>query len=366
MARPPAYNRKTFGSCVMGQPYIENPNDVFDPTVNQTDWLELITSDSSPGESGFSNDTQTASLVGYIPWNKQRSAIPYFLGFAQVNSNGTLHRANPGAHPIFPWLYCSDVSLKGFNPVINSANPSAPLQFVSPWFNSGNRTVTLNIANHRLAVCNLRFRNYRYSFLDDTVITDSRMEWMRNVFIDIDPKVEVLSADGISQLAFVETSARVPGPPTIPAGPTLNRAFPAPLAELLGKATFTLNWVNVPFEYVSGVADFFYPTNVLNCLGKVNSQNFPYGSSTPFPPGTLLFDSVKFTQKTFPVAPADPSSPLISVDVSMTLQYFNPPKGASSSYAGHNLMPWRQNGLFYYATRVDPDGNPPAATLNTP
>jgi hypothetical protein len=249
---------------------------------------------------------------------------------------------------------------------LNPNNPISPLQFVSPWYLGGNDTVTLNVANHKLSVCNVKFRNYRCSFLDDSVITDSRMEWMRNVYMEIDPKVEALSADGIGQLYFVETSARSAGPPTIPAGPALGTPFPAPLAELLNKATFTLFWLNVPFYYLSTANDFFYPSNILNCLGKVNSQNFPYGSTTPFPPGTLLFDSVRFKQKTFPVAPADPSSPLISVDVEMALHYFNPPKGTNSSYTGHNLMPWRQNGLFYYATRVDPGGTPPGATANTP
>jgi hypothetical protein len=264
----------------------------------------------------------------------------------------TIHRANPEAHPIFPWLYCSDVSLKAFNPIVNPNNPNAPLQFVSPWFQGNNNTVTLNIANHKLAVCNLKFRNYRCSFLDDSLITDPRMEWMRNVYMETEPKVESLSADGIGQLYFAETG---------PTGPALKKPFPAPLAELLGKATYKFYWLNVPFFYLSTVTDFFFPTNIMACLGTVNSQPFPYGSTTPFQPQTLLFDSVEFKQKTFPVAPADPSSPLLSVDVAMTMHYFNPPLGAPSPIAyGHNNMPNRSDGLFYYATR---DGTSTGAPL---
>ena len=353
----------------MGQPYTEAPDDVFDPTSNPTDWLEIIDGGASPSKTQLTNDGQDATLVGYIPWNKQRSAARWFLGFAYADSNYLLHRDNPKAHPIWPWLYAAQIDFAPFNPVVNPDNPEAPLQFVSPWF-ADDGPVSINVANHRLAICTVRFRNFRYSFLDDTDITDPRLEWMRNVYLDLDPKVEALSVDGIGQLAFVETSSRSAGPPVVPAGPTLTpkqTAFPAPLAQLLGKATYTLNWVNVPFDYLSNEDDYFYPANILACLGHVNSDEFPYNSSDPFLPGQLLFDGVKFTQKVFPVASADPSSPLISVDVSMSLQYFNPPKGnPSSGYYGHNLMPWRNNGLYYYATRVDPSTSPPAASVNTP
>jgi hypothetical protein len=349
----------------MGQPYTEAPGDVFNPVANPNDWLEIIDGGASPSSTHLSNDGQEAQLVGYVPWNKQRSAARWFLGFAWADSNYTLHRNNPEAHPLFPWLYASEISFTPFNPAINAYNAQAPLQFVSPW--AGNELVAINVANHRYAIATVKFRNFRYTFLDDSAITDPRMEWMRNVYLDLDPSVEVLSSDGISQLAFVETSSRAAGPPTIPAGPTISpqqTPFPAPVAELLGKATYTLNWVNVPFEYLSVDSDYFYPLNIMNCLGTVNEDNFPYNAVDPFKPGTLLFDSVKFTQKVFPVASADPASPLVSVDVSMSLKYFNPPKGASSEYYGHNLMPWRQNGLFYYATRIDPSSN--SATVNTP
>lgn len=349
----------------MGQPYTEAPQDVFNPLANPADWLELIDSGASPSHTHLSNDGQEAQLVGYIPWNKQRSAAQWFLGFAFADASYTLHRTNPEAHPLFPWLYASEISFNPFNPVLNSNNPSSPLQFVSPWF--GNQLVSINVANHRYAIATVRFRSFRYSFLDDSEITDPRLEWMRNVYMDLDPSLETLSADAIGQLAFVETSSRVAGPPIIPAGPTVSpkqTPFPAPLAERQGQATYTLSWVNVPFEYLSSEEDYFYPANILACLGKVNADEFPYGSSDPFQPGQLLFDGVRFTQKVFPVAAADPSSPLLSIDVSMSLKYFNPPKGAESDFYGHNLLPWRQNGLYYYATRVDPSTG--TATTNTP
>lgn len=348
----------------MGQPYTENPADVFNPVVNPTDWLEIIDSGSSPGSTHLTNDGQEATLVGLIPWNKQRSAARWFLGFAYADSNAILHRENPEAHPLFPWLFAREISFVPFNPAVNQANLGAPLQFVSPWF--GNQLVALNIASYRLAICTVKFGSFRYSFLDDAAITDPRMEWMRNVYLDLEPKVEALSCDTIGQLTFAEGVSSGPGGPT--AGVT---NFPAPLAQLLGKTTFTLNWVNVPFEYLSSETDYFYPENIIDCLGKLNSDNFPFASSDPFLPGTLLFEGVKFAQKVFPVASADPASPLMSVDVAMSLQYFSPPKGnLLSSYYGHNLMPWRggqlssgsydpAGGYYFYCTRGGQPDAPP-------
>jgi hypothetical protein len=249
---------------------------------------------------------------------------------------------------------------------VNPNNPTAPLQFVSPWF--GNQLVSINAANHKLAMCTVRFRSFRCSFVDDSVITYPRMEWIRNVYLDMDPSVEALSAEGVAQLAFAETGVGggANNGPKIPPLVAIPTKFSAPIAELLGKATYTLNWLNVPFEYISSESDYFFPENILACLGKVNSDNFPYGSSDPFLPGQLLFDGVKFVQKVFPVAAADPSNPLISVDVAVSLKYFSPLKGnASSSYYGHNLMPWRggpgdsTSGKFFYATRGGGTGDQP-------
>lgn len=345
----------------MGQPYVENANDVFNPLVNPTDWLELIDSASSPSETHMSNDGQEATLVGYIPWNKQRSALEWFLGFAYVDGNYVLHRENPEAHPVFPWLYASEVSLKPFNPAVNLLNPIAPLQFVSPWF--GNNLVEINVANHRLSICNVRFRSFRYSFLDDSAITSPSMEFYRNVYLEIDPSVEALSCDGISQLVFAESAGELAEGPTPGVTP-----FPAPLAQLLSKARFTMNWLNVPFEFLSSATSYFYPENIIQCIGLLNSQPFPAAapSNEQFLPGTLLMDAPKFSQKVFPVAATNPSSPLISIDVAIPFQYFQPPKGnVTSSYNGHNLMPWRgapgdsTGGKYFYATRGGGTGDPP-------
>jgi len=324
----------------MGQIYIENSDDVFDPT---TDWLEVITSMETPGYSSLSRDSQSATLQGFIPWNKQRSASSYFLGYATVDNNYNLHRQNQPGHPTLPWLRASEIDLHPFVPAPNPENnnvPNAP----SPFWTDG-----INIATCQKAKATVKYRSFRYAFLDDSQITDPRLEWQRNLYIDMEPSVEALSADGVGQLTFAE------GAPS--GGPTATKSsFPAPVAELLGKASYVLTWVDLPFEYLSSEEDYFFPANILACLGKVNADEFPYGSSDPFDAGTLLFDSVRFTQKNFPVAAANPYFPLISVDVTMTLKYFQPDLFAADPIGeGHNNMPWK-GGLLGDGVTPDPAG----------
>lgn len=353
----------------MGQVWTENPADVFNPVANPTDWLEIISADSSPSEAHFSLDQQEAVLVGYIPWNKERSAINYFLGYSYVDSNYVLHRNNPELHAKFPWLVATEISLKPFVPVPNFDN-MAPLVATNPFapnmpspFDSDE--ITLYIATHKLSLATVRFRSVRYNILDDVQITDPRMEWQRNVYIDLEPHVESLSVDGISQLVFAEDAS--PNGPVVNPDTGKRPPFSAPLSEKLGITNFTLNWLNVPFDYLSNEDYLFYPANILACMGKVNSDNFPFGADDPFLPGTLLFEgSPRFTQKPIPVASATPGSPLLAVDIALDLRYFSPKKGnTSSTYYGWNLMPWRgrsgdpAGGEYFYATRGGELTDPP-------
>jgi len=105
----------------MPQPYTEVAADEFDYA---DDWQEVITTDSSPASSHLSTDAQEATLVGYVPWNKQRSATRWFVGLTYNDDAAPfrMHRENPQPHPIYPWLYAYDCS---FTPFIPKSNPSA-------------------------------------------------------------------------------------------------------------------------------------------------------------------------------------------------------------------------------------------------
>lgn len=330
----------------MGTPYVEEPANQFHYT---TDWQEIIDSASQPSNSHISNDVQEATLVGYVPWNKQRDCARYFLGFAFTETVPPyrLFRENPLPHPVFPWLYAADVSFSPYliknNPDYNQPNVPSVFPFHPPQYTTYCEKV----------IATVRYRNYRQFFLEDDEITTPSDEWMRNVVIDIEPSVEALQCTGgLSQLTFAE-----------PAVPAANQPqggvnkFPAPLAALLSKVGFTLNWYNVPYDYLSSNTDYFFPTKILACVGTVNSTTF----LGDLPAGTVLMKSPRFIQKPFPVAADNFLFPLMAVDVQLSFEYFNPKKGPGTGGAlGHNLMPWSGDGtlakpggdgLFYLCTR---------------
>ncbi|MCE9567786.1 MAG: hypothetical protein K8U57_37785 [Planctomycetes bacterium] len=319
--------------------YVEAIADQFDFSSTD-DWKEIIDSGAQPASSHLSLDAQEATLVGYVPWNKQRSAARYFLGFAYADtvSPYRLHRETPFAHPEFPWLFAYDVS---FTPFIAKSNPAADAggkpkirsKFEPAFYSTYSEFV----------ICTVRFRSFRMEFLADNEIDTNEDEYRRNTYFDVDPRVEALSADGVGQLKFAEGAAPPAGPNGTP--------FPAPIATLLAKTGFVLNWLNVPWEYLTEEEFVFKPTKILDCVGKVNSDTF----MGTFTHSTCLMNPPRFTFKPFPVPDAaDPRRPRWAVDVQIPFDYFAPPKDASyvgSSYQGHQLMPFRGDGKFYGAVR---------------
>jgi len=312
------------------------------------DWQELIESGASPSSTHLSTDAQEATLVGMIPWNKQRSCARHFLGFSEATSSPyKLFRENPKAHPAFPWLYAYDISFVPFIPRSNSSDANR-----SPK-KAGVFDSNLEIAFHQHAIATVRYRNFRFRFLSDGAISTTQQEWKRNTYFDVEPSIEALQVTGgLSQLVFAESSG---------GQPPANTRFGAPLAALLAKASLILHWINVPWEYLSVHEYIFYPSKILSYVGTVNSEVMFSDGGVSFTAGTLLFQPPRWTIKAAPVASADTNKPLRYVDLELRWDYFNPTKGnAGSAYYGHNLMPWGGDGTatnpgdgkFYFATRA--------------
>lgn len=322
--------------------YIEAVDDTFD---YDADWLEAI-GDNGPASTGLSADSQEATLTGYIPWRKQRSAARHFLGFAYSDPVAPylLHRENPRRHPLWPQLYAANIS---FAPVVveaNTDNPSNRPYDASPFeFQSW-------AARYKYALATVTYRSFRCNFLPDNALGGTnRNEWMRNAYFDISPRVEALTVDGISQLTYAEGVGGGTGPT---AGVT---NFPAPIAALLAKNTFSLVWTNVPWEHLSVDPDVFYPSKILACIGRVNNAVM---FNNRFPIGTILMQPPQFSIKSSYVASDSVNYPIRLVDVVLNFEYFNPDKGIPGSvYRGHRLMPWRgksgdpTSGKFFFATR---------------
>lgn len=314
--------------------YIEAAADRFNYS---TDWLEVI-ADTGGGGASLSWDAQENTRQGYIPWNMQRSAARHFLGFAYADTAAPwrLHRETPQWDPQFPWLYAHSISFSPLVPLSNVANVNlAP--FARSVFDAANRE-----SQYSWTLATVKYRSFRHRFLNDIDVPTAAEEYKRNCMFTSQGRIEILSADGISQLKFAETAA---------GGPTVGTAFPAPIGVLLPKLGIAAEWTGVPTDYLSTNSFIFIPTKILNCLGKVNSSAF-----LGFDAGTLLMQPFEYTEFTWPVA-SDTANQnayelLRGVNLRLNFDYFNPTLGAGTPlFKGHNTFPWRGDGKFYAATR---------------
>lgn len=318
--------------------YIEDPADVFDFA---DDWFELV-GDSGPSSANATLEAQESTRVGYVPAHKMRSAMRFFLGYAQADASypWRLRREQPHWDAELPWLFAHSVS---FSPIVTEANSDNPNN--SPYRNTPFAVEGNRYANYKWRICTVKYRAFRCLFLPDSSISTASDEYKRNVQTTCAARIELLSADGGgSTLKYAETGPSGPGiSPLVP--------FPAPVGVLLPKASVTLEWLNVDRAYLSANEYVFYPEKLFARMGTVNNAEF-----MGFPAGTLLMQPPEFIENPWPVA-SDTSADveydvLRSVTVRFHFDYFDPEQGATSPLTrGHNTFPWRANGKFFLCTR---------------
>lgn len=329
------------------EPYTFPPDEEF---VYLEDWEEHTpeTGQQSGGGGAASATGQTDVLVGWVTGKKLRSALRWFLGYSYADEGEPygLHREPPARHPLHPQLYAHTCSYVGFG--YPTDRPSSfmfdPSEF-EEW--DGSPLYRVPWEKYLLTI---NFRSFgRVAFLPDDnyvdPILDYSDEYKRYCEFGLDPSVQALTADVASQLKFHEGGPSTTTPVT---------AFPAPLAELMAKAAFTIKWMQVPHEYLSDSQYYLKPTKILDRLGRVNDDTFVGHAK-----GTLLLTAVKFEPHLFTVTPADPYYPLTGWDVTFVFEQFDPEKGVSGSeYRGHRVFPWREDGKWYYAVRTNAAGVP--------
>ncbi len=335
--------------------YQELPADTFDYA---TDWLEAI-DNTGPGNTvDATGTTQEATLTGYVPFNKYRSAMRYFLGYSYADTAApwALHREPPQAHPEFPQLYAYAMSATPFAPEVNPDGT-----FVTKTQSLFDPDQYFGSYQQRLVT--IRFKSFgRMRFYPDSMIEAFSEEYRRWTTLRGEPGIETLNVDGY-QLSFAETSGGPNAPVIYAAGPPKIKAtpFPCPMPELFPKCNFAIKWHGVPYEYLSANPDIFRPTKILSMLGYVNSQAF-LGNN--FPAHTMLFTSVIFEEILYPVTPQNPLEPVTGYDVTFMLLE-NPKESGvgGSTFRGHRVFPWRTNGLWYHAVRTNADDSPGAEFL---
>jgi hypothetical protein len=325
------------------------------------DWLEAVTS-TKIGSDMVSRTGGEAILTAKIDGRKVRGCQRFCLGWDAVGpylGTGTpsvIFRSNPVFHPRNTNLYCTSCSCNDFapwsnGPLISPAN--APLATTPPSTSStlGRRAL------YKKSTVTLRFETVPYLFGDDplpvSAITLLPSEWLRNTWIDTEPRTEVLSLTGF-QLIYTEGTQGIAGGVgwSGPAG----QAFPGSVGQLLVKPDIRLGWDLVPETFVMS-AGTYIPTNILAGLGCVNATSF-----LGYPAGTLLCLGAKQTRKTnvlalspLPGAPATESAYIYTYE--LLLKYFNPTKGVTGSdtpiqlipknfpgtQIGHTCFPWKGN-----------------------
>lgn len=335
----------------MGVPYEELDEDIFDYFA---DWQGHADGVQAGGGGAFSASAQEDVIVGYVPGNKLRSALRYFLGYSSVDttlppdtggggsgtSSGTasylLRREPPARHPIWPQLYCHSVGYLGQG--LDTA-ASTVIYDESPF--TDYLGVNLKYTPYEKYLLTVRFKSFgRTRFYSDEEMDQYpspryEWEWVRWTDITMGPAIQALTADGSSQLTFIEGS---------PAG----TAFPAPIAELMAKSNLVLKWYGVPHEWLSDNDQYLYPTKIIERLGKLNNADF-----LGLGKGTCLLTAAQFDPTLYPVAPAD-YEPLGGWDVTLNFEHFDPTKGVpASEFRGHRVFPYRVDGKWYAAVRGD-------------
>ncbi len=304
-------------------------------------WLEMIGDQQPGGGESFSLENGEATIVVELSWEKARSFVATVLGvsFADkpVGSSGPrqLHRRLPLYHPRFCWLRASTVSLSSSAPVGVAGVGTK----VVGAFNTG-----LRVAKYQKCFATVRFTDNPWTFLEDADAQTPTAEANRYTYFDPVPSVEIISAEGLNNVSFAYS-------PGVPTGPP-NTAIPAPFGTLMSKITYTLNWMQVPQEYISGPNTLrFLPSNILSCVGRVNSAAF-----MGFDAGTLLLQAPVFQRFRFPMMTTDAVYGYFGWNVRLPMQYFQPDPGpqvgAPAGFAGHQLVPWRENLKWYPCLRV--------------
>lgn len=249
-----------------------------------------------------------------INWSDQEQAIEDILGTHFVTGT-ELIRVTPLQHGIFTNMYATKVSIVG--------GYRASGKFDIGYGN--------DCAQYLYAVLQIAYNTLPFSIGQNGGFS----EYDRYTVTLAVPGAEFVKTPNVQQFLWASSV----NPPDGPGNGTQSVQFQQ--TRLLPKADVSVDWYYVPDGWIfnGGI-----PSNILNCVGKVNSLDF--GN---YPAGTLLCAPPTFTPIIMPIytnAPADP--PYRLWNVRFNFKYFNPPQNneEENGEPGHNTAPWT-DGLFY-------------------
>lgn len=326
--------------------------------------------------AAFSFGSAAAEMSFVLDWedvNDVESALIYILGFSEPGIFN-ISRDAPMSHPMFPSLYAESVGCK-FRGVssphqvysyayagaraldLKGVMPNTISKTVDSYFKFEKIFLTVNFAPRPGEwvigddMLDVALDYIEYAGLADNNIEPHFAEAVRFAIWTWRPATKTLEVDSASNLVFDE------GPVNDPKG----LRVPIPLAKIVGLAEVECQWKQVPHMYISGSDAMLLPTNIIKCLGSLNSQTF-MGCAR----GTLLFEGAEFEPIIFPTAVSSmsESSSELTIHYNIKLKWLfrNPPLSergdTSSNHRGHLLYPYRRDMKFYYAAPLDTAQSP--------
>ncbi len=271
------------------------------------DWKEYV-EDTSPSEWTMAADGASATMTIQCDYNVLDDAARALLGFAFRSPDAPvgrrLKRVLPARHPLFPWMWCTQVNGRGLGPIgprLN-ADPSSTMDFA---------------ANYRMGRLNLTFSTLPYDILPDddaSVIADG--EWRRFTERNQRPASEGLSEQQ-GQWKFAEGAVGDP----IPGGKS----------RIVTTSMLIWTWKAVPNDCIFDSSGF--ATNIEPIIGTINADSFAGRAA-----GTLLCMPPVYRPYTSPLRPGNLNASNRIWDVEFQLLYKDPSPRVGAT-RGHNLAP---------------------------
>lgn len=342
-------------------------------TISFASYLEK-TDSISPASFGFSIHGGKATLPLYVQsptLDDLQEAITQILGGLESTDpgDGRLQRILPMAHPMFPWLYASNISsCRGIGvPIKTTAaaeleTPPLPFFALYPEYE-----LTVDFTPRPYAVLAdltvpVKKNQYWYNAAGAQQLSTFAQEWTRFTDYQVHPQPETITAQqGTMQFATQSGGA----PNTYPLDALIRKTIPNQLIKM--------KWYQVPYRYVESANSY------LDSLAGSINQNAWYG----WPAGSLLYLNFLPHRYTPPVQALDlwlpgQYSTEKWCDIEFSFIQTNRtgtdlPQGtvvpgrpdmqnANPNWlaAGHNLLPWLTTLSYYYAT--SPIAGSPAPT----
>lgn len=339
--------------------YPPNSTKLFKPpddnTVAPAIYVEHVQS-RAPYTDNVSMDNSVFQLVVKIPWELRSQCISRYMGYQYVEGT-KLKRVLPLAHPFFEFARCRRVlNIQGIGPRGTAPREPGNLgddipedQFPRPHY-----------AEYDYALITLQFETMPFDFKTDSQITE---ESERNVFRRIEPGYDSLYIEGGTgdkgtfkfDTAYKILDNVTPDNPSPDGKVSFHNGRTVPLQ--VAKLVWT--WYDVPWEFVTNSTG--KPTNIMNCVGKVNDATF-WG----FPAYTLLCDVPQIDLRPNPIPPFISTNASFLANIQFTFHYFEPtnlgtyqtvPGGPALTVPqrGHNMAIWRFTRKWYPCS-IDGDG----------